>query len=60
MRGFVVGREAFHGLIGETVQAVETETEADPAGLLLALLIAFGNSIGPRPHVLLGSRKHHA
>ena len=37
---------AFHGLAGEVVRLIEPSTEADPVGLLLQLLIGFGNAIG--------------
>jgi hypothetical protein len=41
-----LGDEAFHGLAGEIVSAIEPHSEADPAALLLQLLVAFGNAIG--------------
>src|SRR4051812_46315909 len=42
--------EAFHGLAGEIVSLIEPLTEADPAGLLLHLLVSFGNMVGRAPH----------
>ena len=41
--------EAFHGLLGEIVRALDPVTEADPAALLFSLLVGFGNAVGPRP-----------
>ena len=38
--------EAFHGLAGEIVRAIEPHTEADPVSLLIQLLTAFGNVAG--------------
>jgi hypothetical protein len=43
-------REAFCGLAGEIIKALEPYTEADPAALLTNLLVAFGNVIGRRPY----------
>ena len=42
--------EAFHGLSGEFVHAIEPHTEADPAALLLQFLVAYGNCVGSEPH----------
>jgi hypothetical protein len=39
-------KEAFHGLAGEIVQAIEPHTESDPAALLMQFLLAFGNAVG--------------
>jgi hypothetical protein len=50
--------EAFHGLAGEYVRAVEPHTEADPAALLLQLLVGFGNAVGPGPHFLAEEDTH--
>jgi 5S rRNA maturation endonuclease (ribonuclease M5) len=41
---------AFHGLAGRIVRAIEPQTEAHPAALLIQLLVAFGNAIGKGPH----------
>lgn len=41
--------EAFHGLSGEIVRAVEPHSEADPAALLALALAAFGSACGRRP-----------
>ena len=50
--------EAFHGLAGEIVQAIEPHSEADPAALLTQLLVGFGNLIGRRAHFLAESDRH--
>jgi hypothetical protein len=52
--------EAFHGPVGEIVQALAPETEADPAALLLNLLITFGNAVGRGPHCMVGATRHGA
>jgi hypothetical protein len=52
--------EAFSGLAGEIVNMLEPHSEADPAGLLMHLLVAFGNLVGRGPHFLVGGTAHHA
>lgn len=37
---------AFHGVIGQLVMEIETESEADHATLLAQLLVSCGNMIG--------------
>jgi hypothetical protein len=41
-----MAEEAYQGLAGEMVQAMEPNTESDPAGLLVMLLSVLGNVIG--------------
>jgi len=52
--------EAFPGLAGEIVHTITPHSEADPAALLLQLLVAYGNIIGHQAHYLLGSTRHTA
>ena len=56
----VLADEAYHGIVGEFVRAVEPHTEACPAGILVQALVAAGNVIGRGPHVTVESDKHHA
>lgn len=51
--------EAFYGLAGEWVRMVEPHTEADPAALLVQLLITIGNMIGRGPHYLAEADRHY-
>jgi hypothetical protein len=51
---------AYYGLAGDFVRAMEPHTEADPAGLLVQFLIAFGSIIGNEPYYLVESDRHHA
>jgi hypothetical protein len=53
-------RTALHGPIGQIVEAVEAETESDPAGLLLTGLTLAGASIGSGPHAIADSMQHPA
>lgn len=52
--------EAFHGIAGEFVRAVETQTEAHPAALLLTFLAAAGSAIGAGPYVEVSGDRHPA
>jgi len=51
--------EAFYGLAGEIVKAIAPHTEADPAGLLLQLLTAFGNVVGRGAYWIAEADKHY-
>lgn len=50
--------DAYCGVVGEIVKAIEPQTEANPAGILLSLLTAFGNVIGRSPHVKISADSH--
>lgn len=50
--------EAYHGVVGDIVRAIEPHTEADPAGLLLQTLIAAGNNVGRSPHFMAEEDRH--
>jgi hypothetical protein len=51
---------ALHGLAGDAVRLLEPHTEADPAGLLVCLLAAFGSAVGPGPHAIADAAAHPA
>jgi hypothetical protein len=51
--------EAFHGLAGEVVRAIEPHTEADPVAVLAQLLAAFGNAVGRGPRYRADGAFHH-
>jgi len=50
--------EAFYGLAGEFVHAVDPYTEADPAAILLQFLTAFGSVVGSGPRFMVGATAH--
>jgi len=50
--------DAYHGLLGNIAQAVAPETEADEAAILISLLVAVGNAIGPDAHAQVGGDRH--
>lgn len=52
--------EAFSGLAGDIVRAIEPQTESDPAAILLQTLVAFGALVGRGPHVPVEGDQHHA
>jgi len=43
-------KDAYHGLAGHIVHAIEPHSEADPVALLIQFLTAFGSVIGRGPH----------
>jgi hypothetical protein len=51
--------DAYHGVAGQLTRAIEPQTEADPAAILVQLLIAGGCAIGHGPHFIVGATAHH-
>jgi hypothetical protein len=49
---------AFYGLAGKVVETIAPHSEADPNGLLLQFLVAFGNALGTSPHFLVEGDQH--
>jgi hypothetical protein len=49
---------ALYGLAGQAVRTLAPHTEAQPEAILLQLLAAFGNIIGPGPHCMVGATRH--
>jgi len=56
----VIDDEAFVGLAGEIVNAIEPETEADKVGVLLSIFTCFGSAIGNQPSFNVGASYHHS
>ena len=54
----VLAPEAFHGPAGEIVLAIEQQVEPQASGILLQLLCALGNLIGPGPVVEIAGDRH--
>ena len=50
---------AYYGLFGEMLKAVEPETEAHPAGILLGWMTCFGNIVGRGAWFTVSARVHH-
>ena len=48
----------FSGFAGELVDAFDSHTEADPVAVLINILVAFGNAVGERPHIMVGATRH--
>jgi hypothetical protein len=55
----VMAEEAYYGLAGDMVQAMEPNTESDPAGLLVMLLSVIGNVIGRGAHFRVEEDRHY-
>lgn len=53
-------REAFYGLPGDIVNAVDCVSEADRAAVLAHVLVASACAMGPSPHALVGAERHPA
>ena len=47
---------AYHGVIGDMVRALAPHTEADPAALLVQILVMFGSVIGRGAYLRCGGR----
>jgi len=56
----VLADEAYHGLAGEIVRTIEPETEADPVGLLVHVLVMFGSLVGRFAHFTVEGTRHFA
>jgi hypothetical protein len=54
------GPEAFDGLPGRIVAAIEPASEADRSALLIQSLVCFGNIIGRSAHFIVEGTLHHA
>jgi 5S rRNA maturation endonuclease (ribonuclease M5) len=55
-----LANDAYHGLLGRIVRAIEPHTESDPVAILIQLLVAVGNCIGRGPHFRVEATEHHA
>ena len=51
--------EAFHGLAGEVVHAIEPHSEADPAALLVQFLVGFGSIAGRHAYFATEATCHY-
>jgi hypothetical protein len=53
-----LAEEAYYGLAGEIVRTIEPASEADPAALLIQMLVGFGNMLGRTAHCRVEADKH--
>lgn len=51
--------EAFHGLAGKIVEAIDRHTEADPVAVLMQFVVFFGNAAGRNCYTTVGSKRHY-
>src|SRR6266540_904795 len=51
--------DAYHGLAGEVVEAIQPHSEADPVAILVQFLAAAGNVIGNCPYHQIEGDQHH-
>lgn len=55
-----MGRVVRVGLVGDFLDLVAPETEADPAAIVLDLLVRVGNAVGRGPHFTVSGDHHYA
>lgn len=51
---------AYYGIAGDLIKAIEPHTEADPAALLVQVLVAFGILVQRAPYVPVEGDRHYA
>jgi hypothetical protein len=56
--GLQLGEAALYGPAGIVVRTLAPHSEAHPAAILLQLLAAFGNLVGPGPHCMVDATRH--
>jgi hypothetical protein len=54
-----LAEEAYYGLAGEIVHTIEPASEADPAALLIQVLVGFGNLSGRTAHCRVEADHHY-
>jgi hypothetical protein len=54
----ILSDAALYGVAGLAVCGLAPHTEAHPAAILLQLLAAFGNAVGPAPHCMVDATRH--
>lgn len=50
--------EAFKGLAGDIVRAIDPTTEADPVAVLVSLLVLVCSLVTRGPHLMIGDTRH--
>jgi hypothetical protein len=55
-----MGDDAYHGLAGDLVRAIEPHTESDPVAILIQFLTCAGNIIGNCPYYQVEGSRHRA
>ena len=54
----IISDAALYGVAGLAVCGLAPHSEAHPAAILLQLLAAFGNAVGPAPHCMVDATRH--
>jgi hypothetical protein len=54
-----MAQAARHRVVGEILEIIEPETEADPNALIVQLLVAFGSAVGRNPYFVVDGGCHH-
>ena len=53
-----LAEEAYYGLVGDLVRAIEPHSEADPAAILAHVVTGLGALLGPHVHAMAGDAPH--
>lgn len=53
-----LAEEAYYGLVGDLVRAIEPHSEADPAAILAHVVTGLGALLGPHVHAMPGDAPH--
>ena len=53
-----LGAAAYHGLIGDYVQAVTPHSEGDPAAILIQTAVCLGSAMGRGPYFMVENNRH--
>lgn len=54
-----LAEDAYHGVAGDAVRALEPLTEASASAMLMTLLVTYGAMAGRHAFVYVGPKKHH-
>lgn len=53
-------KEALYGIAGDIVKLATRDSEADPAAVLISVLVRAGATVGCGPHFMVGETRHTA
>jgi hypothetical protein len=53
-----LGKDAYHGVVGDYARLVDPHTEGDPAAVLIQTLVCLGNAMGRDPHFYVEATRH--
>lgn len=54
-----LNNDAYYGIFGDFVRKIVPHTEADPVGVLISIMVAFGNVLGRGPNFPISASWHY-